>query len=390
MISLFELASLPQDYPQLANWESLIACWHFGGYIETSPATILDCQPPFWLNHTEAERSFFLNHVSAHSFNWQYPFASGYLAAFPQARLVGKGHVVVAGDRRVLINSYSNQQILEQDGFFQAQTLQVKQGQEQQVIPFVLHRPKQSRRTVAGSCLLPTHYWHFNYHHWLVEVLPRLRFAVGQEWLADCVLIVPATLTPFQRESLAILEISPNRWLPFDAGNWQVEKLFFPSVGNFAPAELHWVRQQFLERCLPAQLPNQSRRLYISRADAQQRRLANEREVIAALQPYQFEPVTLTGIPLTEQIRLFAQAEMIVAPHGSGLTNLLFAPSQALVLELMPYDQVNHCFWLMANVVGQPYSFLTGQVVSVQRDFVVSVPRLTQMVEQFLQAKPSL
>ena len=177
--------------------------------------------------------------------------------------------------------------------------------------------------------------------------------------------------------------------MPFDGGDWQVETLLFPSIGNFSPPELAWVRER-LAAALPEEAPMPLRtdrpateptRIYVSRADATVRRLVNEAEVVATLQPLGFEVLTLTGMPVAEQIARFAEAEIIVGPHGSGLTNLLFAARRAVVIELMPHDNVNHCFWLMANALGQRYTFLSGRVVAPERDFAIAADRLRVVVE---------
>jgi hypothetical protein len=58
--------------------------------------------------------------------------------------------------------------------------------------------------------------------------------------------------------------------------------------------------------------------------------------------------VAATGLPVdwvddltlstwSEQVRLFAGAGIIVAAHGASLTNLMFAPAHAAVIELTPY-----------------------------------------------------
>ena len=58
--------------------------------------------------------------------------------------------------------------------------------------------------------------------------------------------------------------------------------------------------------------------------------------------------VEATGLPVdwvedlsastwAEQVRLFARAGIIVAAHGASLTNIMFAPAHAAVIELTPY-----------------------------------------------------
>lgn len=396
---LHPFRSLRDDAPPAADLADLLAGCHPGRYLETQAARSLVCRPPLWLDHDEAERRFFFGGRAPDAFDATYRFPAAHLAAFPNAWLAGQGCVVVAGDGRVLTDSFSSDAILELGGRFQKRVLRAELDGQQHSLPFALGRPRGQARSLPERCLLATQYWHFNYHHWLVECLPRLRHALETPELADCRVIVPANMAPFQRESLALLGLESDRLLPFDGGDWRIDLLLFASIGRFAPEELAWLRERLAagvagssragapapeREGVPGPAPARPSRLYISRADASMRRLTNEAEVVAALQAFGFELLTLTGMPLAEQIARFAAAEIILGPHGSGLTNLLFAPRQATIIELMPRDQVNHCFWLMAEGLGLPYTFLSGEPVSPERDFAIPVPRLRALVEALL------
>ena len=80
--------------------------------------------------------------------------------------------------------------------------------------------------------------------------------------------------------------------------------------------------------------------------------------------------------PMVDYIRLFSQAQLIVAPHGAGLSNLLFAPPDTVVLEglcemeprfwfcfhgFLPwlchswYSRVSLSFRNLATILGQHY-----------------------------------
>jgi len=83
------------------------------------------------------------------------------------------------------------------------------------------------------------------------------------------------------------------------------------------------------------------RRLYIDRRGAPNRRLVNETEVIAALARFVVQPVSLDGATLADLAALFADAELVVAPHGAGLANIVFAPHDCRVVELLPDRYAN-------------------------------------------------
>ena len=60
---------------------------------------------------------------------------------------------------------------------------------------------------------------------------------------------------------------------------------------------------------------------------------------------------TPARIPVAEQIRMFAEAESIVGPHGAALTNLLFASPGASVIELFAPDYVEGSYWKLVDCV---------------------------------------
>lgn len=61
--------------------------------------------------------------------------------------------------------------------------------------------------------------------------------------------------------------------------------------------------------------------------------------------------VTTEDLSLIEQIVLFHNAEIIVAPHGAGLVNLLFARPGTKVIELFQAHE-DDTYWYLSQVIG--------------------------------------
>jgi capsular polysaccharide biosynthesis protein len=74
-------------------------------------------------------------------------------------------------------------------------------------------------------------------------------------------------------------------------------------------------------------------RLYISRADARARKIANESEVTACLRRSGFTEIIAADLSFDEQVDLFRHASHVVSIHGAGLTNIVFCPPGAHILE---------------------------------------------------------
>jgi capsular polysaccharide biosynthesis protein len=126
------------------------------------------------------------------------------------------------------------------------------------------------------------------------------------------------------------------------------------NLGN--PQTLHSLRVAF---GVPAE-GSASRRLMISRSDADGRRILNWEEIEPVLARHGYETVVLSAMSFDEQRRLFSGASHVVGVHGAGLTNILFAPTQAKVLEILPPMVATSAYWMLATGIGQSYGALIG------------------------------
>jgi capsular polysaccharide biosynthesis protein len=64
------------------------------------------------------------------------------------------------------------------------------------------------------------------------------------------------------------------------------------------------------------------------------RLLLNEEEIVIYLKSLSFEIIFIEELNVNEQIELFQAAEIIVAPIGSALLNLIFADTSTKLLAL--------------------------------------------------------
>ena len=93
-------------------------------------------------------------------------------------------------------------------------------------------------------------------------------------------------------------------------------------------------------------------------------RLRNEREVEPFLLDHGFVFVDLEKFSFADQVRTFAEAEMIVAIHGAGLTNMVWAPPGCKILEIMDPNYVNLMYYVLSEVLEQRYWYCGGQAAA--------------------------
>lgn len=122
-----------------------------------------------------------------------------------------------------------------------------------------------------------------------------------------------------------------------------VEKLFVPKIG-----ERDWNKnkikkiQKFIGKIIPKNFSSTSnnsklqKKIYVSRKLTKKRHLSNETEFLPILKKYNFCKVYLERLKIQDQIKLFRSASHVIAPHGAGLTNVLFAPCNIKILEIRP------------------------------------------------------
>jgi hypothetical protein len=326
----------------------------------------IHCKQPIF--HNPNDEMFFFGKPKE-LFNYYYPFYPISIINFDYCTLISDIYALITHDNYVIKDSYLNDSIFSNKPEFLRNSIRINLENNFTNVDFFLHKKYQNVDFIDEECFLLPYYWHFNYHHWLIECLARIKYLNDFDRQKKLKVIVPNNMSNFQKDSLKLFDI-PEENLIYMNKNYRFKKLYFPSLGNFSPDEIFWLRNHIFSKLNI--IPRAEKKYYISRNDANQRRLSNEKEIIEILINQGFEILELSKISFEEQVKIFSQAKIIIAPHGAGMTNMIFSPSECTMIELAPNDQVNHCFWLLANVINLKYYFLTGQKISQERDFIIN------------------
>ncbi len=260
------------------------------------------------------------------------------------------------------------------------------------------------------ACSL-VHWWHTNYYHWLMQSLTKLEGLESYQEQTGIkpTLIIPADPPIWKIESLRLLGYEPNDCIQWNRSKIKVKRLVVPSFQHSAsdqlvsPTACRWLRQRIFSNLpkVESQISFSSR-IYISRPKTAGRRLINEDDVLEALTPLGFVAYTLENLSFSDQVRLFSQAEIVVSPHGAGLTNIIFAQN-LIVIELFGSFGIPTLFFL-AKALGFQYACLmsdhnkrnqysdkfNGIMMDIDKfqaqynDIMVDVARLRALVEEML------
>lgn len=203
-----------------------------------------------------------------------------------------------------------------------------------------------------------------NYYHWTFDTLPRLALIqqAGFVIQGSDRIVINSLKSPFQAESLAQLQITPEQCLTTENCHITAEELLIPTLlGDTNTIPSPWMIQFLRQSFLPSPCPSPRRRLYICRNSANYRRVLNQGAVIKLLKTHGFDIIAPETLSFREQIATFAAAEAIVAPHGAGNTNLVYCHPGIPVIELFAPDYVVDCYWLISAALGLDYHYCLGK-----------------------------
>lgn len=190
--------------------------------------------------------------------------------------------------------------------------------------------------------------------HWLPEFLPKLQFLQQHPDFANLPIIVDAGMPQSHFDHLR--RLVSNQLILLQANeSFLCRRLLVAPAPAFLPIETF--PNDISMHKLPGLSPRamrfiqagnsfsmkkiNHRRIFLARKNMKWRRLLNEEEVVADLKKLGFEIIFIEEMNVDEQINLFREASLIVAPNGSALLNLIFADVSTKLLVLISPDLNN-------------------------------------------------
>ena len=299
------------------------------------------------------------------------------VAELPEARVLGRHRVVI--DRR--------DRMIEEFGLYWGTT----RWSEHEVFWHPFAEPPLE---VSGILGVLAGRGDLNYYHFLLDIFPRLALFEAPDAPRPETWYLPLGQR-FQREILELAGFLPRDGIVDADAHTHVraEQLLVPGLPDQHKRIPPWTVEFIRERLRPEGagiVPG--RRIYVTRGEVRHNRIVtNEPEVLELLARDGFDVVDPGTHSVAEQIRMFAEAECIVSPHGAALTNLLFASSGASVVEILAPNYVDVSYWKLADCVpGLTYRYLLGvgkqpragrEEVGVMNDITVDLPALERTLD---------
>ena len=325
-------------------------------------------------------------HITAKIYFMQVKVVKPFVCEIEKAEIIGKYPVAFDRDKNLILETTLPR-------FTPVETHIAKNVSLKTILATHLSK-KTAPPSIEIACLL-VNPWTNNFWHWTVDTLTQLE---GIEYYHKQTgikpkLIVEPNIRTWQRDSLKLLGYDEDDWIIWQDFRRTVNKLIVPSFrrsyeeiyGEISVSACQWLRQKMLVNItsVPDNFNSFSPQIFISRRKALGRRITNENEVIEALRPLGFVTYILEDMSYLEQVKLFAQAKIIVAPHGAGLTNLLFA-EDLTILELFG-SYVGNEFANLSRGLGFKYGCLVcppprGEMRQKDGDMVVNITELLDLL----------
>jgi hypothetical protein len=231
-----------------------------------------------------------------------------------------------------------------------------------------------------------------NFGHWLYDVLPRLHLAerAGLGRQGDRYLVPPID-REYKETTLRLLGIERDDCIEVGGPTLVDAERLVVTGGHRNHGRIEpWIPQFLRERLMQPQ-PQDGRRLYINRRDTKLRRITNEAQLESALAVRGFESVSMSDFDFAAKVGLYASAEAIVAPHGSGLAGLAFCEPGTKVIELTGGEWFNPWFEDIAAGVHLDYRAVPaattvspGFLPDIVRHIDIDVDRVIDAVDTML------
>ncbi|MES2592726.1 MAG: glycosyltransferase family 61 protein [Bacteroidota bacterium] len=206
--------------------------------------------------------------------------------------------------------------------------------------------------------LLYDHWSKNNYFHWTVDSLCRL-YLFKHHLNFEYTLLLPENCPSYILNTLEKFDVENIEFIPLKSF-LQIEDLYVMNYaawsGQQHPDVIKKLRNHLMSQTIHDKMAIKMR-IYVSRGKQKSRRIINEAEVITLLQKYKFSIVYFEELNFDQQISMMQQTEYLITSHGANMTNILFLPDHAKILELLNNEKPNFCFWSLASCLGLNYNY---------------------------------
>jgi hypothetical protein len=261
-----------------------------------------------------------------------------------------------------------------------------------------LFPPTKGKTVFSPTVMAPwSHYldgivWggYYDFVFLVAAKLCRIKEALSESEFKAAFVSYPLFDTAYERDYLSLLGVASSQVVDSRTTNVTFERCVLANAGHwFYPntADILALRKYVLAQVHSAEGPR--KRIYISRSG--RRRILNEPAVIALLQTYGFEIIEDTPRSVSEQVRIYQNAEFIIGPHGASFSNIVWCRPDTHLFEIFAPTYTPGFFRYLAHTLGLGYSAYyqgpagTGDwAAGLEDDIQVSIAELELCLKKWL------
>ena len=175
-----------------------------------------------------------------------------------------------------------------------------------------------------------------NYYSNLIEFLPRLFFNKDKNIKIAIHRNLSNKFRKFIKKISSFSEINFS-FVYLDDNFYQFNNSNFPQFLSLEKSIK--ILKNFLKPSFNSQL---DKKIFITRGDSVYRKIINEADLISVLKSKGYKIINPQHYEIEEQIQIFSNAEKIISPSGSNLTNIIFCKPGTELIEICPRLNEKH------------------------------------------------
>lgn len=233
----------------------------------------------------------------------------------------------------------------------------------------------------------------FNYGHWLIDDLPRVKAINDVDGPITIVLqSVGPDMDRVRIESIRYL--FPERDIEFEFVDKRdvliCDELLYATPVSYHPVIKNRDALKFLNQAATRQavtpVEGGGKRIFIMRGGSHTRNIKNLKDLLPMLIGLGFEVIEPEKFGFDDQVAMFSNASIIVGIMGASMCNTVFSPKGTKLVYLAPNGWVEPFYWDLACLMDHEYTVLYGeraQSVSDASfdDFLVDVAQLSSILQ---------
>jgi capsular polysaccharide biosynthesis protein len=221
---------------------------------------------------------------------------------------------------------------------------------ERHYIEYEQHKIEKFLVDTEGETIVDVRFkWNYNYFHFLTEGLPSLLETLK---VLNNNASIACIQSKFIKDVLEWFDIKNKLYIGGRVKDVYTMRLI--ECGNPSPQKINLLRSRIYQKLSFEKTYG----ILIKRSESC-RSILNHDELLEFLQKkYSLEWKVFDTLPFKETTELFSKVSVIVAPHGAGLTNMLFSPSNITIIEIMDKNDPNVCYWHLSEMLGNKHYIL--------------------------------